>query len=131
MLGLTTFALVFLRMAFRLARRTPPIKPAPPRWQQRLASVVHLALYAFLIVMPLLGWLVLSTGGEAVPFFGLQLPPLASPDHALSHNLEEIHETMGTAGYYLIGLHAAAALFHHYFLRDNTLQRMLPGHGRG
>jgi len=131
MLGLTTFAVVFLRMAFRLVGRTPPILPAPPHWQQHLAGLVHLALYAFLVAMPLLGWLILSTGNEPVPFFGLQLPPLAAPDRALSHNLEEIHETIGTAGYYLVGLHAAAALFHHYFLRDNTLQRMLPGRGRG
>ena len=29
-------------------------------------------------------------------------------------------------GYFLIGLHAAAALFHHYFIHDNTLRRMLP-----
>jgi cytochrome b561 len=29
-------------------------------------------------------------------------------------------------GYWLIGLHAAAALFHHYIVRDNTLRRMLP-----
>jgi cytochrome b561 len=29
-------------------------------------------------------------------------------------------------GYFLIGLHAAAALFHHYVLRDDTLTRILP-----
>lgn len=131
MLGLATFALVFLRLAFRVAGRTPPIQPPPPRWQHQLAGLVHLALYAFLLAMPLLGWLILSTGNEPVPFFGMQLPPLAAPDRALSHSLEEIHETIGTAGYYLIGLHAAAALFHHYFMRDNTLLRMLPRHGRG
>jgi cytochrome b561 len=131
MLGLATFALEFLRLAFRVAGRTPPIHPAPPLWQQRLAGLVHLALYAFLVAMPLLGWLILSTANEPVPFFGMQLPPLAAPDRALSHSLEEIHETIGTAGYYLIGLHAAAALFHHYFLRDDTLVRMLPRHGRG
>jgi cytochrome b561 len=131
MLGLATFALVFLRLAFRVAGRTPPIQPRPPRWQQRLAGLVHLALYAFLVAMPLLGWLILSTASEPVPFFGMQLPPLAAPDRALSHDLEEIHETIGTAGYYLVGLHAAAALFHHYFLRDDTLRRMLPRLGRG
>jgi cytochrome b561 len=32
-------------------------------------------------------------------------------------------------GYALIGAHAAAALFHHYVVRDNTLRRMLPGMG--
>jgi cytochrome b561 len=131
MLGLATFALVFLRLAFRAAGRTPPIQPPPPRWQQRLAGLVHMALYVFLVAMPLLGWLVLSTSGDPVPFFGMTLPPLAAPDRALSHDLEEIHEAIGTGGYYLIGLHAAAALFHHYFLRDNALLRILPRFGRG
>jgi cytochrome b561 len=131
MLGLTAFALVFLRMAFRLAGRMPPIQPPPPRWQRRLAGLVHAALYVFLLLMPLLGWLILSTANETVPFLGLHLPPLVGPDRALSQDLEEIHETVGTAGYYLIGLHAAAALFHHYFMRDNTLLRMLPWYGRG
>ena len=44
----------------------------------------------------------------------------------LAKQFEEIHETIGKVGYLLIGLHAAAALTHHYFCRDNTLVRMLP-----
>jgi cytochrome b561 len=40
--------------------------------------------------------------------------------------VKEVHETIGTIGYFLIGLHAAAALAHHYLWRDNTLLRMLP-----
>lgn len=130
MLGLSVFALVFVRIALRVAGRTPPIVPAPPPWQQRLAALGHLAIYAFLIAMPLLGWLVLSAAGKPVPFFGMQLPALVGPDKALAHGLEEIHETIGTIGYYLIGLHAAAALFHHYVMRDDTLLRMLPRRGR-
>lgn len=46
---------------------------------------------------------------------------------ALGKELKEIHEVVGTLGYYLIGLHALAALYHHYVKRDNTLVRMLPG----
>lgn len=130
MLGLSVLALVILRLVFRLLGRTPAIEPPPPRWQHAFAAVMHLALYAFLLAMPLLGWFILSTEGDPIPFFGRQLPALAAPDRALSHSLEEIHETIGTIGYYLVGLHAAAALFHHYFVRDNTLLRMLPRHGR-
>jgi cytochrome b561 len=47
-------------------------------------------------------------------------------DDALAHSLEGIHEIIGVIGYYLIGLHASAALFHHYLMRDDTLLRMLP-----
>lgn len=128
MLGLVVFGLVFVRMAVLLVRGVPPITPAPPAWQHWLAKAMHLALYAFLVSMPLLGWLTLSAQGKPVPFFGLELPALLGPDKTLGHDLEEIHETIGTLGYWLIGLHAAAALFHHYFMRDDTLLRMLPGH---
>lgn len=59
-----------------------------------------------------------------MPFFGLELPALAGTDAALADSFKTLHETIGTAGYYLVGLHAMAVLFHH--LHDNTLLRMLP-----
>jgi cytochrome b561 len=130
MLGLAVFALVFLRMAIRLAGASPRIQPEPVVWQTRLAGLMHLALYAFMIAMPLLGWLTLSAAGKPIPFFGLHLPALLGVDKALAGSLEEIHETIGTIGYYLIGLHAAAALFHHYVIHDTTLLRMLPRRSR-
>ena len=130
MLGLTVFGLVGLRLLFRLVFRAPPITPLPPAWMRYLAAAMYVALYAFLVTMPLLGWLALSADGKPVPLFGMQLPALISPNEAWGEKLEEIHETIGTIGYYLVGLHAAAALFHHYFMRDDTLLRMLPWRSR-
>lgn len=127
MLGLSVFALVLLRLPLRLILRAPPITPAPTPWQLRAALAMHVALYALLLGLPLLGWLTLSAKGSAIPFFGLDLPPLLTPDKALARTLKQIHEFMGNLGYWLIGLHAAAALYHHYLLRDDTLRRMLPG----
>ncbi|MGV8960972.1 MAG: cytochrome b [Stenotrophomonas sp.] len=126
MLGLSVFVLVFLRLAIRLT--TPLLRrdPALPAWQYHLAELMHGLLYAFLIVMPLLGWLTLSASGKVIPFFGLELPPLVAPAKALAGRVKELHETIGTIGYYLIGLHAAAALYHHYVMHDGTLRRMLP-----
>jgi cytochrome b561 len=86
--------------------------------------VVELALYALMIVLPVLGWVTLSAEGETIPFFGVHLPPLVSENKALAERAQEIHETIATVGNFLIGLHAAAALFHHYVQRDNTLRRM-------
>ena len=126
MLGLAVFALVWLRLALRMWGVPPQIKPEFGVWQHRLAIAVHLALYAFMVVMPLLGWLLLSAEGKPVPFFGLELPALVGTDEAFSDSIKTVHETLGTIGYYLVGLHAIAALFHHYVLRDNTLLRMLP-----
>lgn len=130
MLGLAVFALVWLRLALRLREGTPRIVPPLHVWQHRLAIAVHMALYVFMIAMPLLGWLLLSAEGRPVPFFGLELPALVGPDAALADSLDTLHEAIGAVGYYLVGLHAAAALLHHYFLRDDTLQRMLPWRDR-
>ena len=126
MLGLLVLGLVWLRIALRLVYPAPAIKPAPPAWQNLAAKLTHLALYALMIGMPLLGWLVLSAAGKPVPFFGLELPALLGANKDLSHQLKEVHEFGGSLGYFLIAAHAGASLFHHYIQRDNTLQRMLP-----
>ncbi len=126
MLGLSVLLLVIVRVVFRLTSVTPPIQPAPPRWQTILSKALHLTLYAFMLAMPILGWLTLSAEGKAIPFFFGQLPALVNASKAVASWAKELHETGGTVGYFLIGLHAAAALFHHYVVRDNTLRRMLP-----
>jgi cytochrome b561 len=126
MLGLSVFALVWLRLAIRFVTPSPPMSPQIVAWQRHLAELMHAALYVFLIIMPVLGWLTLSASGKVIPFFGLELPALMAPDKVFAGSVKEVHETIGTIGYYLIGVHAAAALYHHYFMRDNTLLRMLP-----
>ncbi len=126
MLGLLVFALVWLRIAARLSGPTPNIQPAPDKVQQLSAKLLHLALYTLMIGMPLTGWLVLSASGKVIPFFGLELAALIGENKGLAKQLKEVHELVGTLGYYLIGLHVIAALYHHYIKRDNTLTRMLP-----
>lgn len=126
MLGLSVFALAWARLLINLVGTAPDITPALPRWQALASKWMHAALYLLMISMPLAGWLTLSAEGDAIPFFGLQLPALMAENRDLAETIKEIHETGAVAGYFLIGLHAAAALFHHYVVRDNTLRRMLP-----
>lgn len=131
LLGLSVLAATFLRIGLRvLVWKTPPITPEPPRMLHLLSIAAHLAIYAWLVAMPFAGWTILSAEGDPIPFWGLNLPPLTSPDKALADQVKELHETSGTVGYFLLGLHAAAALFHHYFMKDDTLRRMLPRKGR-
>lgn len=126
-IGLSIFFLVWLRLLLRLMLPSPDGTRTRPRWQSLASGFVHLALYALMIAMPLLGWLTLSAEGDPVVWLGLELPPLAGPDEALAERAEELHEAIGKVGYFLIGVHAAAALLHHYLLRDGVLARMLPG----
>ncbi len=127
MLGLTVLALVCLRLGLRFIQVTPSIVPAMDSKQQLLAKVVQFSLYALMIGMPIGGWLILSGEGKPIPFYGFELPPLIGENEEVAEFIEEVHEFVGTAGYFLIGLHTLAALFHHYVQKDNTLTRMLPG----
>jgi len=130
MLGLSILALVTIRVVIHMIGPSPDIQPIPPEWQSLMARSMHILLYLFMIGMPLAGWLLLSAGGEPIPIFGLQLPALISQNKNLAALIKEVHEVGGTVGYFIIGVHAAAALFHHYIVRDNTLTRMLPGRRR-
>lgn len=126
MLGMLVFMLVWLRIAARMSGSTPLIRPAPPRLQELSAKLLHLALYALMIGMPLTGWLLLSAAGKPIPFFGFELPALIGENKDLAGQIKEVHEFVGKTGYFLIGLHAVAALYHHYVVRDDTMTRMLP-----
>jgi cytochrome b561 len=123
-LGLLVFVLVWVRIALRVVGITPPIVPAPPVWQEKLGKALHGFLYLMMVLMPLVGWAVLSARGKAIPFFGLSLPALMGEDKELGRKIMEVHELGGNLGYLLIGGHAVAALFHHYVVKDNTLRRM-------
>jgi len=127
MLGLSVLVLVLLRIIARLLTSIPEIEPAPPKWQILSAKSLHISLYFLMVFLPLAGWAILSAAGKPIPFFGLQLPALIGENKDLAKLIKNIHETMGTVGYFLIGIHASAGLYHHYVMRDNTLVRMLPG----
>ncbi|WP_438951945.1 cytochrome b [Porticoccus sp.] len=126
MLGLTVFALVWIRLIVQLLQTRPEIFPPPAHWQILAGRSMHVILYFFMIAMPLMGWLVLSGSGKPVPFFGTTLPALMPENETLAKSIKEVHETIGKAGYFLIALHALAGLFHHYILRDNALLRIMP-----
>jgi cytochrome b561 len=126
--GLTILGLTLTRLVMRFTSGpAPAITPPPAAFMALASKVFHLVLYAFLIAMPFIGWATLSTEGDPVIFFGLELPPLIGRDKVLSGRLEEWHETLAFAGYFLIGGHALAAIIHHALIKDNTLARIMPG----
>ena len=128
-LGLAIVAFVVARLFWRVA--DPP--PAPEAsafgvWGERAGKAVHYLIYALLIAVPVAGIVVQFARGHALPVFGLF--EIASPwaaDRAFAHDVKEIHEVLANGIMALIGLHAAAALVHHYIFHDRTLLRMLPG----
>lgn len=124
--GLTIFALAWWRLAVRFRKGAPPVTPALPPWQSIIAKVMHVALYAFFIVMPVLGLATAWTDGKVLylPFTDIVLPALLAADKDLAHDLEELHGTIGDVFYWVIGFHVLAAIYHHLVRRDDTLKRM-------
>jgi cytochrome b561 len=124
--GLAIFALMLPRLLLAFRQPAPPVQPPLPLWQAAPAKLIHLALYALLLVQPLLGLATAWVDGKQllIPFTQVAIPALLAPDEALAHQLEDIHKLIGTAFYWLIGLHVAAALYHHFIRRDDTLRRM-------
>lgn len=125
-LGITVLVLALVRLGISLVGPVPAITPAPAGWQLAGARAMKWALYGFMLLMPLLGWATRTAEGAVVVVFGLPLPVLFGANEALAASIQELHEAGATIGYVLIGLHAAAALYHHYIVRDDTLRRMLP-----
>lgn len=125
-IGITVLGLVALRLLVRAFTRAPEIRPTPPRWQSLAATLVHAALYGLMFALPLTGWLMMNADGETVTWFGQSLPVLVGASRRLAHTLKDVHEAIANVGYALIAVHAAAALFHHYVVRDNTLRLMWP-----
>jgi cytochrome b561 len=123
--GLTILFLLLVRLVARFSQHTPVITPPQPKWQHQLAMGVHLALYALMLIMPILGWLLMSAEGKDLNYLGLQLPVLLAPNEIWAERFEELHELGANFGYGLIALHTVAALFHHYLLKDNTVKRMM------
>lgn len=124
--GLLVLALLVVRLPALAMGRTPPIQPTPGRLTMALARITHLALYAFLLVQPVLGILQVNLAGHAVTLpGGGSLPTLVPADPAWHERIGELHEELGEIFYWIIGLHVAAALWHHFVARDNTLRRML------
>ncbi|MFP9428725.1 cytochrome b561 [Enterobacter sp. LM3] len=124
--GFSVLFLMVIRVVLKMRNSDPDILPAPPRWQVIASKSLHGLLYLMFIALPVLGVASLWFGQVAWSFFGLPLPVAATQNVGMQHSLKELHEIIANAGYYLVGLHAAAALFHHYVVRDNTLERMLP-----
>jgi cytochrome b561 len=127
-IGVTVFALMSVRLAWRLAHR-PPSLPPMPAWQRRCAIATHWTAYVLLLAIPASGWLHSSAAGVPTVYLGLwQLPDLVGRDEALGAALKLVHQSLNFALLALVAVHVAAALKHHFVDRDRLLARMLPRH---
>ena len=126
--GITVLALTIVRLIWRFAAGVPAVPADLPAWQRLAARASHALLYLLLLAQPTVGWLWSSAGTRPINFYFLvQLPWLIGPDKELSRRLGHLHGQIATALLIVIGLHAAAALYHHFIRKDRVLLAMLRG----
>jgi cytochrome b561 len=121
--GVLVFILVIVRLLARMVTTAPAVLG---RWPLiRLAAhAMHVALYGVMFALPITGTLLSQSGDHAVTLFGWTLPTLVMKNPGLHDIIEPVHEFLGNSVYFLVGLHALAALWHHFMLRDQTLLHM-------
>ena len=123
-LGVALGAVLLARLGWRLTRREtlPPIDHGV---LLAIARATHWLLYALLIVAVVLGIANVWVRGDVI-FNLFQVPAYEPGNRALRQLVGGWHALAANAVLIVAGVHAAAALFHHYMLRDATLRRMLP-----
>jgi len=126
-IGTTVLLLAVFRLAWRWTHPAPSLPKTLPRWQHVVALTTHWLLYALMFIMPLSGLIDAAAFSEPVNYFFLfKLPTVIGHDEPLGHAAFAVHQTSALALYALLLAHAGAALFHHYWLKDGILRRMLP-----
>lgn len=104
------------------------LPPADRGFLHVIAKGTHYLLYALLATIVPVGIFLVWVQGDS--YFGLfSVPTFPGADKILRHTVGEIHEWLANTILIVAGLHALAALFHHYVWRDDVLRRMLPGRG--
>jgi cytochrome b561 len=125
--GVTVWVVTLGRLVWRQFSRFPNWPADMPQTMRLAAQWSEHALYALLLTQPILGLLQTNAYGDRVNLFFLgQLPALIGQDRPLAKQLLAVHVTVGLLLLGLIALHASAALYHHFWRRDDTLDAMLP-----
>ncbi|MGX5800491.1 cytochrome b [Bradyrhizobium sp. Arg314] len=126
--GLLLAAFVFWRVVLRAIKGAPGLPAEMPVAEQAAAKIGHFILYALLVAIPVLGILLTWFRGDALSFFGLfTVPAPFAPDKATARTIRELHSLCANGILIVAGIHALAALYHHFIRRDTILTRMLPG----
>ncbi len=126
--GLILTAVFLLRLLWRVSPGHTRF-PSEPGLPGLAAQAAHYALYALLSAEIVLGFFTRWTDNHPLSFFGVLIPPpLGAVPKPVGELVGRLHDVAAWTIIVLAGVHALAALYHHYLLKDGVLRRMLPRH---
>ena len=126
-LGIAILVLGVIRLLNRRLTQLPPFPPTMSAFERRIASWSEKLLYALMIVLPLVGWGMLSAGSFPIVLAGpLHLPPILPARPMLYAFLRSTHSVLAYLFVATVLAHVGAILFHTLVVRDRILDRMVP-----
>ena len=123
-LGILIFLLAIIRVCWKWVNIKPDQLPSK-RIFMKLATLIHVFFYILFFLIPITGYLLTNLQGDTVSFFGNFFPDILSKNIDLKYYIHIIHEALGKIILIMFILHVVGALYHHYYLKDNTLKRIM------
>ena len=125
-LGILALALAAIKIAWRFADPPPPSLAELKNWERFAAGATHRLLIAMMLLIPASGYLISTSAGATVPFFGgMEIPAMMKVGDSARDFAVLAHYWLGYGIAGLAGIHAAAALKHHFIDKNSVLKRML------
>jgi cytochrome b561 len=126
LLGLLVLMLVMVRFGWRMRHAPPPLPADVGTSTRRLSGLVHGSLYTLMFIIPIIGIVTFIWHGRVFDFGVFRVNFAVRSNRAIFHPTEDIHGYLAYALFALVGLHACAALWHHFIRHDGVLRRMWP-----
>ncbi len=123
-LGFVAFGLIVLRIIWRAGHRPEGLPDSVPVWQAKISNLIHWALYACMIIMPVTGYLGAAHQKSPPKFFGINTPSWAVPNHDLAEQFFNLHSITAWVLVALIVVHALAGIKHLIIDKDQVFERM-------
>jgi len=124
-LGVAIFALCVARIMNRFINPPPELPDTVPALQRFAAKASHITLYALMLIMPLVGWGMLSAARYPIVLYGpLRLPPILPHNLTLYAWLRNLHTDLAYLLFAIVLAHFGAALYHALVRRDGVFGTM-------
>lgn len=123
--GLLLLGMLLFRILWKAVNPKPQNISTHKKWEKKTASITHFLLYILITMIGVSGYLISTSQGAGVEFFGWFDVPSVLEINADNTDLAgDIHFYLAWGLIVLAAAHAAAALKHHFIDRDNTLNNM-------
>ena len=125
-LGMLVLALAIIKIGVVVVSKSPGFVDSIRPWERVAATATHLALYLAMVLIPVTGYIISTSSGDPIPMFGwFQIPVTFEVSTNMRDWAIDIHFYAAYIALGMAGMHAAAALKHHFIDKDDTLRNML------